>query len=191
VLRHGVSTIQRCQRHDSALHLAVEDHQHAPHAHVCPGDNDWSGTGFTSHLEGSTAAEAQLQFILRDFELDGLNAGDLLRSRSAPLIRAAEPRARISCGSPIPEHAYWLKKDDHDRSSWRSGRAVRWDLTFSTRDARGHLSGSNDGMGIRRRTCSPGCRTSLRPQEWIIQDVIAGNRLVIELAQQWASDERH
>ena len=59
------------------------------------------------------AAAAELHFILRDFERDGLRAhGELLRQVCAT-VQATEPRARISC-TITPQYRnmrYWLEND--------------------------------------------------------------------------------
>jgi tripeptide aminopeptidase len=60
-----------------------------------------------------TAAAADVSFILRDFELDGLRAhGELLQQVWAT-VQATEPRGSISCTitRQCRNMRYWLKDD--------------------------------------------------------------------------------
>ena len=81
----------------NALHLAAKIIDTLPHVTLTP--ETTSGRQGFIHLYqmSGTAAAADLHFILRDFELDGLRArGDLIEKVCAAL-QATEPRARITC----------------------------------------------------------------------------------------------
>jgi hypothetical protein len=54
-----------------------------------------------------TAAEAELNFILRDFELEHLEAQGELIQQVCATIQATEPRARITCTdhAAVSQHA--------------------------------------------------------------------------------------
>ena len=60
-----------------------------------------------------TAARAELHFILRDYELEGLSAhGDLLRA-ACDALQTVEPRASVTC-TITPQYRnmrYWLEND--------------------------------------------------------------------------------
>ncbi|MFN7053583.1 MAG: peptidase T, partial [Gemmobacter sp.] len=97
----------------NALHLAAEVLNRLPLATQSPEVVD-GRDGFLHVYEISgTAAEAELRFILRDFERDGLAAkGDLLRA-ACDAVQAAEPRAVVSC-TIRPQYRnmrYWLEQD--------------------------------------------------------------------------------
>lgn len=96
----------------NALQLAAQLIVFLPQATRTPETTD-GREGFIHlyKLQG-TAAQAELHFILRDFELDGLQAhGELLRAAAAAL-QAGEPRAQVEC-TITPQYRnmrYWLEK---------------------------------------------------------------------------------
>ncbi len=59
-----------------------------------------------------TAATAELTFILRDFELDGLAAKGALLEQVCATVQASEPRAQITCeiAPAISQHALLARK---------------------------------------------------------------------------------
>ncbi len=60
-----------------------------------------------------TSAQAELHFILRDFELSGLKADSDLLRQSCTLIERGDPRAKVEC-TITPQYRnmrYWLEKD--------------------------------------------------------------------------------
>jgi len=97
----------------NALHLAAKITEALPQDHRTPETTD-DREGFI-HLYQMTggAAEAELHFILRDFERDGLAShGELLRS-VCEQVAAAEPRAQINCeiSAQYRNMRYWLEND--------------------------------------------------------------------------------
>src|SRR5690606_2996834 len=77
----------------NALHLAAKIVQTLPHVTLTPETTEDREGFIHLYAMNGTAAEAELRFILRDFELDGLQAkGDLLRQVCAT-VAATEPRA--------------------------------------------------------------------------------------------------
>src|SRR5690606_17669480 len=59
------------------------------------------------------AAEAQLSFILRDFEMNGLEAHGSFLNSLCDSLRAAEPRLKVRC-EITPQYRnmrYWLEQD--------------------------------------------------------------------------------
>lgn len=193
---HGVSTHPGDAKDTmvNALHLAAKIIYTLPQVTRTP-ETTAGRDGFLHvyHLEG-TAAEAQLQFILRDFELDGLNAhGDLLQQVCAT-IQATEPRARISC-EITPQYRnmrYWLEKDMRPVELALNACGVLRIDSFST-PTRGGTDGSRlTEMGIPTPNLFTGMQDIHGPREWIsVQDMSRATALCIELAQQWASDGRH
>jgi len=60
-----------------------------------------------------TSAEAELHFILRDFELEGLEAHGKLLRQVGELIKASDPRAKVEC-TITPQYRnmrYWLENN--------------------------------------------------------------------------------
>lgn len=97
----------------NALHLAAKVVSALPQATMTPETTEGrDGFIHITDMTGS-AAEAELRFILRDFELDGLaDKGALLRS-VCEAVAAGEPRSRIEC-EIMPQYRnmrYWLEKD--------------------------------------------------------------------------------
>ena len=97
----------------NALHLAAKIIDTLPQVTLTP-ETTSGRQGFIHVYQMSgTAAAADLHFILRDFELDGLrDRGDLIKQVCAT-IQATEPRARITCTitQQYRNMRYWLEKD--------------------------------------------------------------------------------
>jgi tripeptide aminopeptidase len=97
----------------NALHLAAKIVMTLPQATLTP-ETTAGRQGFIHLYQMSgNAAAAELHFIVRDFELDGLRAhGELLRQVCA-VVQATEPRSRIAC-EITPQYRnmrYWLEND--------------------------------------------------------------------------------
>ncbi|NIZ12349.1 peptidase T [Phaeobacter sp. HF9A] len=97
----------------NAIHLAAKIIQTLPQATMTPETTD-DREGFihaTDMIGGSS--EMEIRFILRDFEMEGLEAkGALLRS-VCDTVAATEPRAVITCeiSHQYRNMRYWLEKD--------------------------------------------------------------------------------
>ena len=97
----------------NALHLAAKIIEMLPQHNRTP-ETTRGREGFIHvyHMKG-TAAQAEISFILRDFEREGLAAhGELVKTVCAA-VQATEPRARIECAI-TPQYRnmrYWLEKD--------------------------------------------------------------------------------
>jgi len=135
------------------------------------------------------AAAAELHFILRDFELDGLAAhGDLLKSL-AETLQAAEPRARVSC-TITPQYRnmrYWLEKDM--RSVELAIQALNLTgITPVTRPTRGGTDGSRlTALGVPTPNLFTGMQNPHGPHEWIsLQDMARATQVCLALARLWA-----
>jgi tripeptide aminopeptidase len=190
---HGVSTHPGDAKDTmvNALHLAAKIIDTLPHVTRTPETTE-GREGFLHlyHMDG-TAAEATLEFILRDFEVDGLEThGDLLRQVCAT-VQATEPRARITC-EITPQYRnmrYWLEKDMRPvELALDACRAVGIE-PFST-PTRGGTDGSRlTEMGVPTPNLFTGMQNIHGPLEWIsVQDMSRATEVCIELVQQWASD---
>src|SRR5699024_1082143 len=84
-----------------------------PHVTRTPETTDGRNGFIHLYSMQGTAAEAELLFILRDFELDGLEqSGELIKS-VCDTVQLTEPRAQISCDitSQYRNMRYWLEND--------------------------------------------------------------------------------
>src|SRR5690606_854737 len=97
----------------NALHLAAAVINTLPHVTRTPETTDGrEGFIHVYHASGGAAA-ADLHFILRDFELDGLRRHGELLKQVCDTVQATEPRARITC-TITPQYRnmrYWLEND--------------------------------------------------------------------------------
>jgi tripeptide aminopeptidase len=174
----------------NALHLAAKIIDTLPQVTLTPETTD-GRQGFIHiyHMAG-TAAEAELQFILRDFERDGLQSqGDLIQQVCAT-IGATEPRAQISC-TITPQYRnmrYWLENDMRPVELARDAcRAVGLE-PFST-PTRGGTDGSRlTEQGVPTPNVFTGMQSIHGPLEWVsVQDMRYATAMCIELAKLWAA----
>jgi tripeptide aminopeptidase len=174
----------------NALHLAARIIDTLPQGTLTP-ETTSERQGFIHLYEMSgTAAAADLRFILRDFELDGLRAhGELLRQVVAT-VQAVEPRAHIRCTitQQYRNMRYWLEKDmrpvDLGREAYR-----RAGITPVSIPTRGGTDGSRlTEMGVPTPNLFTGMQNIHGPHEWIsVQDMSRAAAMCVELAQLWAT----
>jgi tripeptide aminopeptidase len=136
-----------------------------------------------------TAAQAELHFILRDFELDGLQAhGDLLRI-TAQALALAEPRAKVECAI-TPQYRnmrYWLENDLTPVHLAESAiRRTGLEPTYTP--VRGGTDGSQfTERGLPTPNLFTGMQNAHGPREYVsLQDMARATQVCIELAQLWA-----
>lgn len=170
----------------NALHLAARIVETLPQVTRTP--ETTSGREGFIHLTEirGMAAEAQLKFILRDFERDGLAAHGALLKQVCEAIAATEPRARIRC-EIRPQYRnmrYWLEKDmtpvELARDACRS-----LGLTPGSQPIRGGTDGSRlTEMGVPTPNIFTGMQEIHGPLEWIsVQDMALATRLALDLVQ--------
>ncbi len=97
----------------NAAHLAAKIVQTLPQATMTPEVTDGrQGFIHVTDMNGGSS-EMEIKLILRDFEMDALEAqGDLVRQVCAA-VQATEPRATITCdiSHQYRNMRYWLEKD--------------------------------------------------------------------------------
>lgn len=139
-------------------------------------------------MSGS-AAKAQLNFILRDFELGGLAAhGDVIQ-KVAQALQAAEPRAKITC-TLTPQYRnmrYWLESNMEPVDlaiKAIEGAGVK----PVTRPIRGGTDGSRlTEMGVPTPNLFAGTQNAHSETEWVsVQDMAKATDVCINLVQLWA-----
>ncbi len=150
--------------------------------------------GFIHLYEMSgTAAAAELRFILRDFERDGLAAHGALLNQVCAAVQAGEPRARIAC-SIVPQYRnmrYWLEQDM--RPAEMALEACRQTgITPFSLPIRAGTDGSRlTEMGVPTPNLFTGMQDIHGPLEWIsVQDMAAAARVCLRLAELWGAERK-
>ena len=140
------------------------------------------------HMAG-TASYVELNFILRDFELDGLLAyGDRIRE-ACKSIQSWEPRAQIECEiSPQYRNMrYWLEKDMKpvELALQALDQSV---IKPIVQPIRGGTDGSGlTEMGLPTPNIFTGMHNCHGPLEWVsLQDMAAATEVCVNLVQLWA-----
>ncbi len=177
----------------NALHLAARLVETMPQGTLTP-ETTSGREGFIHLYEMSgTAAAAHLQFILRDFELDGLQAyGELLRQAVAA-VQAAEPRAQLTCTitQQYRNMRYWL---EHNMRPVELARDAcrRRGISPSSTPTRGGTDGSRlTEMGVPTPNLFTGMQNIHGPREWIsVQDMARASDVCLELVQLWSAATR-
>lgn len=141
---------------------------------------------YTMH---GTAAAAELHFILRDYELEGLQAhGDLLRAAAGALAQA-EPRAKINC-TITPQYRnmrYWLERDlTPVKLAETAIRRAGLEPVYTP--VRGGTDGSQfTERGLPTPNLFTGMQNVHGPLEYVsLQDIARATHVCIELAQLWS-----
>ncbi len=141
-----------------------------------------------SRLTGNVA-EAELHFILRDFELEGLQAhGDLLQS-VCDALQAVEPRARVSCtiSEQYQNMRYWLE-DDMRPVELAIQAVEQAGITPVVKPIRGGTDGARlTQRGLPTPNLFTGMQNIHGPLEWIsLHDMAQATQVCLNLVQLWA-----
>ena len=173
----------------NALHLASKIIMTLPQATMTP--DTTSGTeGFihVSEVNGGST-EAEIILIIRDFEMEGLEAKGALLQQVCAAVQAGEPRAQISC-EITPQYRnmrYWLEKD---MTPVELARAAVADVGLDPVSV--PIRGGTDGsrlteMGVSCPNIFTGMQEIHGPLEWIsVQDMALATKVAIALAERAA-----
>lgn len=173
----------------NALHLAAKIVATLPQATMTPEVTE-EREGFLHLYElRGTAAEAELNFILRDFERDGLVAKGALLRQVCAAVQATEPRAVITCETR-PQYRnmrYWLENDMKPVELARAACRAEGLEPVSV-PIRGGTDGSRlTEMGVPTPNIFTGMQEIHGPLEWIsVQDMAAATRVCLRLAERAA-----
>jgi tripeptide aminopeptidase len=176
----------------NALHLAAKIVDTLPQATLTPETTDGRQGFIHVYQMSGTAAEAELRFVLRDFEMDGLRAhGDLVQQVCAT-VQATEPRARITC-TVTPQYRnmrYWLEQDMRPVDLAREACRRVGIEPYST-PTRGGTDGSRlTELGIPTPNLFTGMQNIHGPLEWVsVQDMARATEMCITLAQLWSGEQ--
>jgi tripeptide aminopeptidase len=174
----------------NALHVAAKVVDTLPHITLTP-ETTSGRQGFVHLYEmKGTAAAADLKFILRDFELDGLREHGELLQQVCSALQAAEPRAPITCTitKQYRNMRYWLEDDmrpvDLAREACR-----RLGIEPISPPIRGGTDGSRlTEQGVPTPNLFTGMQNIHGPQEWVsIQDMARATAMCIELVKLWST----
>ncbi len=176
----------------NALHLAARIVETLPQVTRTP-ETTAGREGFIHLYEMSgTAATAEMRFILRDFEREGLAAHGALVRQVSEAVAATEPRARVSI-EIAPQYRnmrYWL---ENDRRPVDLAIAACRDIGIvpHSHPVRGGTDGSRlTEMGIPCPNLFTGMQEVHGPREYVsTSDMAAAVRLAIRLAELWGAEK--
>lgn len=173
----------------NALHLAAKIVNTLPQHTRTPETTD-GRLGFIHlyEMKGSAAA-AELHFILRDFEREGLAAHGELLQAVCRAVALSEPRAQIEC-TITPQYRnmrYWLEDDMRPVEL-----AVQAMQQLGIEPIQEPIRGGTDGSRLTERGLpTPNLFTGMQefhgPLEWIsVQDMAKAVAVCANLVQLWA-----
>lgn len=173
----------------NALHLAAKIIDTLPQTRLTP-ETTSGREGFIHiyHMTGS-AAEATLEFILRDFDDEHLARHGRLLTDVCKTIQLTEPRARITC-EITPQYRNmrnWLEHDMRPVDLAREACAQLGIEVIST-PTRGGTDGSRlTELGIPTPNLFTGMQNFHGPHEYVtIQDMARATEVIVLLSQLWA-----
>jgi tripeptide aminopeptidase len=176
----------------NALHLGAKIIATLPHATLTPETTE-GRDGFLHVYEMTgTAAEAEIKFIIRDFELEGLASKGALLENVCSAVQATEPRAEISC-EIRPQYRnmlYWLK-DDMMPIELARAACADMGIEVTSTPIRGGTDGSRlTEMGIPTPNIFTGMQEIHGPLEWIsVQDMASATQVCLKLVQRAATSK--
>lgn len=170
----------------NAIHLASKIVDTLPQSRLTPETTDGhQGFIHVVDMKGS-AAEMVVRFILRDFELAGLEAKGTLLRQVCETIAATEPRAQINC-EITPQYRnmrYWL---ENDMTPVDLARRALADLEIPEKSV--PIRGGTDGsrlteMGVPCPNLFTGMQNIHGPLEWVsVQDMAQATALCLRIAE--------
>ena len=164
----------------NALHLAAKIVDTLPHVTLTPETTDGRQGFIHLYQMSGTAAAAELHFILRDFERDGLPPTASCFQQVCATVQATEPRARITC-TITPQYRnmrYWLENDMRPVELAREACRQIGIEPFST-PIRGGTDGSRlTELGVPTPNLFTGMQNIHGPLEWVsVQDMAAATEV--------------
>ncbi len=173
----------------NAIHLASKIVDTLPQVTMTPETTEGiQGFIHAVDMKGS-ADEMTVRFILRDFELAGLEAKGALLRQVCETIGATEPRAKIDCAI-TPQYRnmrYWLE-DDMTPVSLASAALADLGIAEKSVPIRGGTDGSRlTELGVPCPNLFTGMQNVHGPLEWIsVQDMAKATALCLRIAERAA-----
>jgi tripeptide aminopeptidase len=175
----------------NALRLAAKIVDRLPQDSRTPETTDGRDGFIHPYQLNGNAAEAEIHFILRDFEEDKLREHGELVMSVCEEVQSEEPRATITCeiSKQYRNMRYWLENDTRPVDLANQAARELGIETFST-PIRGGTDGSRlTEMGVPTPNLFTGMQNIHGPLEWIsVQDMAKSTAMCIRLTQLWAKD---
>ncbi|MEX0327973.1 MAG: peptidase T [Ruegeria sp.] len=168
----------------NAAHLAAKIVQTLPQATMTPEVTDGrEGFIHITDMNGGSS-EMEVKLILRDFEMDGLEAQRDIVRKVCGAVQATEPRAQITCdiSHQYRNMRYWLEKD---MTPVDLAREACQDLGIDVISV--PIRGGTDGSRLTEfGTPTPNIFTGMQcihgPKEWIsVQDMALATEVCLSL----------
>ena len=170
----------------NAIHLASKIVGTLPHVTMTPETTD-DRDGFIHVVDISgSAAKVTVRFILRDFEMAGLEAKGALLRQVCDTVALTEPRAEITC-TITPQYRnmrYWL---ENDMTPVDLARTALKELGIEEQSV--PIRGGTDGsrlteLGVPCPNLFTGMQNVHGPLEWIsVQDMARATELCLGIAR--------
>ncbi len=182
----SIHTGQAKDKMVNALHLGAKIINTLPQVTQTPETTE-GRHGFLHVYEmRGTGAEVELKFILRDFEIDGLEAQGALLRQVCATVQQTEPRARIDCTikAQYRNMRYWLENDmtpvELAREACRKAGVEHFSIPI-----RGGTDGSRlTEKGVPTPNIFTGMAKIHGPLEWVsVQDMAAATQVCLGLAE--------
>lgn len=174
----------------NAAHLAGKLLAMLPREGISPETTDGRDGFIHPTSVHGTAARAEIEFILRDFDNDTLASHGARLRGLADAVQASEPRARVTC-TITPSYrnmGYWLKDDMRPvELAFEACRAAG--LEPESPAIRGGTDGSRlTEKGLPCPNLFDGAHNLHGPLEWVaVQDMEAALQVGLHLVQLWAA----
>jgi tripeptide aminopeptidase len=176
----------------NALHLAAKIIDTLPHITRTPETTDGRQGFLHVHTVHGGSAAADLQFIVRSFEVDELEELGSLLQQVCATIQATEPRSKITC-TITPQYRnmrYWLENDMRPVELAREACRATGVEPFSI-PVRGGTDGSRlTELGVPTPNIFTGMQEFHGPLEWVsVQDMAAAAEVAMVLTRLWAEQD--
>ena len=168
----------------NAIHLASKIIATLPQATMTPETTEGrEGFIHATDMSGGSS-EMRIKFILRDFEIDGLEAKGKLVRQVCEAVQASEPRAQITC-TIRPQYRnmrYWLEKD-MTPVTLATDAAKDIGIEAISIPIRGGTDGSRlTEMGVPCPNLFTGMQAIHGPREWIsVRDMAKATDLMLAI----------
>lgn len=169
----------------SAIQLASKIITALPQATMTPDTTaDREGFIHSTDMTGD-AAIMKIKFILRDFELEGLNEKGKLLEQICAMVQASEPRSAITCeiNPQYRNMRYWLENDMAPVEIAHKA-ALELGIQPTSLPIRGGTDGSRlTEMGVPTPNLFTGMQNIHGPLEWIsVQDMEKATNLCLTIS---------
>ena len=173
----------------NALHLLSKVVDTLPQTTRTPETTEGRDGFIHAYQMSGGSADASASFIIRDFEVDRLEAHGALIQQVCATVQATEPRAKITCTitKQYRNMRYWLENDMRPvEIALQAARETG--LEPFSKPIRGGTDGSRlTELGVPTPNLFTGMQNLHGPLEWIsVQDMSRSTVMCLRLAELWA-----